>query len=161
MTPNDTTNSHTTRIIFGNDKNPQSQFIYTDLSILFPGYTFDRGKSSYRGEDPGEGGRVYAEPGMYEDVALLDVASMHPTSLEELKLFGTYYTSRFSMLKQARIDIKHKDYESAKKHFDGALEPYLTSDQDADDLAYALKIAINSVYGLTSASFDNPCRENS
>lgn len=159
LTPNDTTNSHTTRIIFGADKNPQSQFIYTDLSIIFPGYTFDRGKSSYRGEDPGEGGRVYAEPGMYTDVALLDVASMHPTSLEELKLFGPYYTSRFSMLKQARIDIKHKDYAAAKKHFDGALAPYLTSDQDADDLAYALKIAINSVYGLTSASFDNPCRD--
>lgn len=159
LTPNDTTNSHTTRIIFGTDKNPQSQFIYTDLSIIFPGYTFDRGKSSYRGEDPGEGGRVYAEPGMYTDVALLDVASMHPTSLEELKLFGPYYTSRFSMLKQARIDIKHKDYAAAKKHFDGALAPYLTSDQDADDLAYALKIAINSVYGLTSASFDNPCRD--
>lgn len=159
LTLNDTTNSHTTRIIFGADKHPQSQFVYTDLSVMFPGYRFDHGKSSYRGEEPGEGGRVYAEPGMYIDVALLDVASMHPTSLEELNLFGDYYTQRFSMIKRARIDIKHKDYEHAKKLFDGALAPYLTSEEDADDLAYALKIAINSVYGLTSASFDNPCRD--
>lgn len=159
LTPNDTTNSHTTRIIFGTDKHPQSQFIYTDLSTIFPGYTFDRGKSSYRGEDPGEGGRVYAEPGIYHDVALLDVASMHPTSLEQLNMFGDYYTSRFSMIKQARIHIKHKEYDIARQMFDGKLEPYLQTDEDADDLAYALKIAINSVYGLTSASFDNPCRD--
>ena len=159
LTPNDTTNSHTTRIIFGNDKHPQNQFIYTDLSTMFPGYTFDRGKSSYRGEDPGEGGRVYAEPGRYFDVALLDVASMHPTSLEQLKMFGEYYTSRFSMIKQARIHIKHKEYDIARQMFDGKLEPYLQTDEDADDLSYALKIAINSVYGLTSASFDNPCRD--
>lgn len=159
LTPNDTTNSHTTTIIFGNDKKPQSQFIYTDLSTIFPGYTFDRGKSSYRGEDPGEGGRVYAEPGMYQDVALLDVASMHPTSLEQLQLFGPVYTERFSQIKKARILIKHKDYDEAKTMFEGKLAPYLQSDQDADDLAYALKIAINSVYGLTSASFDNPCRD--
>ena len=159
LTPNDTTNSHTTRIIFGSDKHPQSQFIYTDLSTIFPGYTFDHGKSSYRGEDPGEGGRVYAEPGMYFNVALLDVASMHPTSLEQLQMFGPYYTERFSMLKRARILIKHKEYNEAKKMFDGKLEPYLTSDKDAKGLSYALKIAINSVYGLTSASFDNPCRD--
>ena len=159
LTPNDTTNSHTTRIIFGNDKHPQNQFIYTDLRTIFPGYTFDRGKSSYRGEDPGEGGRVYAEPGMYFDVALLDVASMHPTSLEQLKMFGEYYTSRFSMIKQARIHIKHKEYDIARQMFDGKLAPYLQTDEDADDLSYALKIAINSVYGLTSASFDNPCRD--
>ena len=36
------------------------------------------------GEEVGEGGYVYAEPGMYTNVALLDVASMHPTSIEEL-----------------------------------------------------------------------------
>lgn len=159
LTPNDTTNSHTTKIIFEGDRNPQSAFVYTDLSTIFPGYTFDHGKSSYRGEDPGEGGRVYAEPGMYTDVALLDVASMHPTSLEELNLFGDYYTSRFSMLKRARIDIKHHDYEHARAMFNGKLAKYLTSDEEAEDLANALKIAINSVYGLTSASFDNPCRD--
>ena len=158
LTPNDTTNTLTTTIIFGNEKKPQSQFVYTDLSEMFPGYTFDAGKSSYRGEDPGEGGYVYAEPGMYTDVALLDVASMHPTSIEQLNLFGPY-TKNFSDIKKARIAIKHKDYETAKKMFDGKLAKYLSDDEQADALAYALKIAINSVYGLTSAKFDNKCRD--
>lgn len=155
---NATTNMHTTRIIFGNNKKPQSSFIYTDLSEMFPGYTFDHGKSTYRGEETGEGGYVYSEPGIYENVALLDIASMHPTSIECLNLFGPY-TKNFSDIKQARIYIKHKDFDAAGKMFNGKLEKYLTSDEQAGALSYALKIAINSVYGLTSANFDNPFRD--
>ena len=44
--------------------------------------------------------------------------------------------------------------------FGGRLEPYLRDESTAKDLAQALKIAINSVYGLTSASFDNPFRDS-
>ena len=40
----------------------------------------------------------------------------------------------------------------------GALKPYLNEEQ-ADGLAQALKIVINSIYGLTSASFENPFRD--
>ena len=173
LTVNHTTNQHTTRIIFGDDPNPQIQFVYTDLSEMFPGYEFSEagiskerysgkivsGKSIYRGEDPGEGGRVYAQPGMYENVALLDIASMHPSSIENLNLFGDYYTKRFSDLKKIRILIKHKDYEAAAKLFDGKLERYLQDKDQAKALANALKIAINSVYGLTSARFDNKFRD--
>ena len=158
LSVNATTNQHTTRIIFGQDKKPQSQFVYTDLSEMFPGYTFDHGKSTYRGEETGEGGYVYSEPGIYEDVALLDIASLHPTSIENLNLFGPY-TQNFSAIKQARIYIKHKDFENAGKMFGGKLAKYLTSDEQADALSYALKIAINSVYGLTSANFENPFRD--
>ena len=159
LTVNDTTNQHTTRIIFGNDPNPQRKFVYTDLSEMFPGYKFENGKSSYRGEDPGEGGYVYSEPGMYGNVALLDIASMHPTSIENLNLFGPY-TEKFSEIKQARIYIKHHDYDSARKLMDGKLAKHLTgSEDDADALAYALKIAINSVYGLTSAKFPNKFKD--
>lgn len=158
LSVNATTNQHTTRIIFGSEKKPQSQFVYTDLSEMFPGYVFDKGKSTYRGEETGEGGYVYSEPGIYEDVALLDIASMHPTSIENLNLFGPY-TKNFSDIKQARIYIKHKDFESAGKMFGGKLAKYLTSDEQADALSYALKIAINSVYGLTSANFENPFRD--
>ena len=43
--------------------------------------------------------------------------------------------------------------------FCGRLEPYLRDESTAKYLAQALKIAINSVYGLTSASFDNPFRD--
>jgi hypothetical protein len=37
--------------------------------------------------------------------------------------------------------------------------PYLQDESGADKLAYALKIVINIVYGLTSAKFDNPFRD--
>ena len=158
LTVNATTNQHTTKIIFGNNKKPQSQFVYTDLSEMFPGYKFDNGVSTYRGEVTGEGGYVYSEPGMYEDVALLDIASMHPTSIEQLNLFGPY-TQNFSDIKRARILIKHREFDEAGKMFGGKLKRYLVDDEQADALAYALKIAINSVYGLTSANFDNPFRD--
>ena len=157
LTVNDSTNSHTQQIIFGDVKNPQGEFANVDLSKEFPGYTFDCGKSWYRGEEPGEGGYVYAEPGIYYNVALLDIASMHPTSLEVLNLFGPY-TKNFSALKQIRLYIKHGDFESAGAMFDGRLKKYLTNKEDAKNLSLALKIAINSVYGLTSASFANRCK---
>ena len=155
---NATTNMHTTRIIFGAEKKPQSQFVYTDLSEMFPGYKYDHGKSTYRGEETGEGGYVYSEPGMYSNVALLDIASMHPTSIECLNLFGPY-TKNFSDIKQARIYIKHKDFEAAGNLFGGKLSKYLTDGKQAKALSYALKIAINSVYGLTSATFENPFKD--
>lgn len=158
LTYNDTTNKHTTRIIFGNEKNTQKYLEYTDLSETFPGYIFENGKSTYWGEEVGEGGYVYAEPGMYWTVALLDIASMHPTSIEQLNLFGPF-TKRFSEIKQARVFIKHKDFDSAKHILDGKLAEYLDDPGIAKDLSNALKIAINSVYGLTSAKFDNPFRD--
>lgn len=154
LTVNHTTQNHTGRIIFGNDRAPQDKFNYTDLSELFPGYEYDLGKSHYRGELVGEGGYVYAEPGMYENVAVLDVESMHPTSIEVLNLFGPY-TKNYSELKQARIAIKHKKYDEAKKMLGGKLEKYLSDPKDAESLSYALKIVINIVYGLTSAKFTN------
>jgi hypothetical protein len=163
LTVNDTTQRHVAKIIFGNDKNPQQYFVYTDLSEQFTGYTFDAGKSSYRGEDPGEGGYVYAEPGIYEQVAVVDVASMHPTSIEILNLFGKY-TERFSELKRARLAIKHNDYPAARTLLDGRLGKYLADSEGSTSrvqaLAYSLKIAINIVYGLTSAKFANPFRDN-
>lgn len=158
LTVNDTTQRHTAKIIFGDDKNPQKHFVYTDLSKEFPGYKFDQGKSSYRGEEPGEGGYVYAEPGIYENVALLDIASMHPATIEKLNLFGKY-TQNFSELKKARIHIKRGDFKSAREMMDGKLAPYLEDEEHAEKLAYALKIVVNTVYGLTSAKFDNPFRD--
>lgn len=156
LTINDTTRMHTTKIIFGDEKKPD--LVYTDLSQMFPGYKFEFGKSSYWGEDPGEGGYVYAEPGMYTDVALLDIASMHPSSIEALNMFGSY-TSRFSDIKNARIFIKHKDFDKAGELLNGAFKPYLKDKSKAKALAQALKIIINSVYGYTTATFDNPFKD--
>src|SRR5699024_12364260 len=38
---NSSTQAHTARIIFGRERNPQKSFVYTDLSEMFPGYTFN------------------------------------------------------------------------------------------------------------------------
>lgn len=155
---NDTTQMHTAKILFGNDKRPQDKFIYTDLSDTFPGYVYDCGKSSYKDEDPSEGGYVYAEPGMYTNVAVLDVASMHPTSLIQMNMFGPY-TKNYKDLLNARIFIKHKDYDTAATLLGGVLAKYLTNTESSKELSYALKIILNCVYGYTSASFENKFRD--
>lgn len=161
LTVNETTQRHTARIIFGNDRNPQASFLYTDLAEEFPGYTFDpmrKPASDYKGKDPSEGGYVDAEPGMYYDVAVYDVASMHPSSIVKLNLFGQY-TPKFKELLDVRVAIKRKKFDDAKQMLDGRLAPYLQDVAAAEQLSYALKIVINIVYGLTSAKFDNPFRD--
>ena len=158
LTPNDTTQMHTAKIIFGNDKKPQDKFVYTDLREEFPGYIYENGKSTYRDEETGEGGYVYAEPGMYTNVAVLDIASMHPTSLVNMNMFGPY-TKNFKELLDARLLIKHKEYNKAKKMLGGILENHLTNEEDSGALSYALKIVINIVYGLTSAKFENKFKD--
>ena len=149
---NATTNNHTQQIIFGGNRKPP--FVHTDLSKQFPGYEYSFGKSTYKGIDVGEGGLVRAKPGFYRNVALLDVASMHPTSLVELECFGEY-TVRVRDLLRARLAVKHHDHETAGTLLGGALAPFLGDDDEA--LAFALKIAINSVYGLTAAKFPTRC----
>ena len=151
---NSSTNQLTQQIIFGNDRKPP--FVHTDLSEQFPGYKYENGKSTYRGEEVGEGGWVYAEPGYYTNVALLDVASMHPHSLIALKCFGEKYTARFEDIVKGRMAVKHHDVEAAKRYL-GEDAGALIGQNDAA-LAFALKIAINSVYGLTAAKF--PTRAN-
>lgn len=196
MTVNDTTNSLTTKIIFGSNRKPQDQFNWRNLaepvkyldpatmdflkkaapemmaqthgdakSLLpyFPGYEFKNGVSTYRGEEVGEGGYVYAEPGMYGNVALLDVASMHPHSAIAEVLFGPVFTTRFKEIVDGRVTIKHEDWEAVNLMLDGKLTPYVqkvkNGEMTSKQLANALKTAINSVYGLTSASFDNAFRD--
>ena len=151
---NSSTNQLTQQIIFGNDRKPP--FVHTDLSEQFPGYKYENGKSTYRGEEVGEGGWVYAEPGYHTNVALLDVASMHPHSLIALKCFGEKYTARFQDIVKGRMAVKHHDVEAAKRYL-GEDAGALIGQNDAA-LAFALKIAINSVYGLTAAKF--PTRAN-
>lgn len=181
MTVNDTTNTLTTRVIFGKEKHPK--LVYTDLATgeqdtltevepdilvgkniinAFPGYEWVKGEDGrmhnmFRGTDLGMGGYVYAEPNMYYNVALLDVASLHPHSAVAMNYFGEY-TKHFNDLMEVRIHVKHGEYDKAKELFGGKLSKYLDDPAQAKALAQALKIAINSVYGLTSATFDNPFR---
>ncbi len=252
LTVNDTTNQHSTRIIFGKDKHPQWQFNYRELWKPVPGEKYDEMREKYGADydfrvwdaegnpqfrsyipgeklpvgwsilpfwpnyvwtgsksywltdrldavrcrsdvgylrdilglqlaenkqaaaenrrprifikELGEGGNVYSEPGMYGDVGLDDIASMHPSSAIIERLFGKY-TQTFADLKTARVDIKHHDVEALKTVLGGKLVPFAqkiadgTSDYTWDDLAQALKIVINSVYGLTSAKFENPFKD--
>lgn len=109
-------------------------------------------------EEIGEGGRVYAVPGIWRNVTTFDVASMHPSSIIAENGFGKY-TDGFKQLLDIRIAIKHKDFEKAKTMLDGRLAKYLNDPGQAKALSQALKIAINSVYGLTAASFDNKFRD--
>lgn len=153
MDVNRTTNTLTQQIIFGDDRNPP--FNHVDLQETFPGYEFSFGKSTYKGVEVGEGGYVYSEPGEYHDVALLDIASMHPHSAIALNVWGDEYTKRFKELVDGRIFVKHHDSEKAVVVLNGALKPYLGDEESEDKLAAALKIPINSVYGLTAASFPN------
>jgi len=83
---------------------------------------------------------------------------MHPHSIMAERLFGEY-TDVFEELVQARVFIKCKDFESAGKLFGGKLKKYLDDPTVAKNLAQALKIAINSVYGLTAAKFSNAFRD--
>ena len=196
MSVNDTTNTLTTKFIFGNNKNPQNEFHYRNLaepvldldedtyqflaeacpemmsqthgeagSLLpyFPGYRYENGVSIYRGEEVGEGGYVYAEPGTYGNVALLDITSMHPHSTIAEVLFGVRYTKAFRDIVEGRVSIKHKAWDEVNHMLDGKLTPYIQKvidgEMTAKDLANALKTAINSVYGLTSAKFDNAFRD--
>lgn len=194
MSVNTTTRNHAGRIIFGKERNPQQKFVYTDLSETFPGYKFDKfapegQKSTYLDEFVGEGGYVYAEPGIYSNVVCLDVASMHPTSIEELRAFGPY-TVVYSSIKEVRLAIKHARvaiskflktnddtwlheadaaFNEAKQLFQGKLRPHIEAIEAVKDLAArakqaktleeALKLVINSVYGYTSAKFENLFRD--
>lgn len=196
LTVNDTTNTLTTRIIFGSNRKPQSEFNYRNLaepvydldeetyqflaeacpemmsqthgeagSLLpyFPGYKYENGKSTYRGEEVGEGGFAEGLPGMYGNVALLDIASMHPHSAIAEVLFGVKYTRAFRDIVEGRVSIKHKAWDEVNHMLDGKLTKHIQKvidgEMTAKELANALKTAINSVYGLTSANFDNPFRD--
>lgn len=175
MTVNDTTNSLTTKLIVGNDPNPQRKFVYTDLSTIYPGYEFNefgidkskykegvkivQGKSIYKGKDPGEGGYAIGYPGVYTNAALLDVESMHPTSIVVLNIFGDEYTLNYSNIKDARLGIKHGDYEAVRRALPKELHKYLDDEDKIEELSTALKTPINSAYGLTSAKFPNKLRD--
>lgn len=187
LTVNDKDRLHAAKIIFGDNKKPHDEFPAQDLAREFPGYEYNAfgidsaryrigadgkpvctsRKSIFMGDDPSEGGYVYTEPGIYHNVALLDIASLHPTTIDVLNLFGPY-TDKFRELKACRIAVKHKEWDKARSYLNGGLVPFLEGiekkdddyqQQMSDDLSYALKIIINSIYGYTSAGFDSPFKD--
>lgn len=160
---NDTTNEHSKRIVFGSNKHPQSEFIYPNLAETFPGYEFKDGVSTYLGDVIGEGGWARGVPGIWYNVMLDDIESMHPSTIEALNLFGDKYTKRYSDLKRARLLIKHGDYDALSDVLDGALVEFIpllkSGEIKAKSLSNALKTVLNSAYGLTAAKFENEFRD--
>ena len=100
---------------------------------------------------------------MYGNVALLDISSMHPHSAIAEVLFGVKFTRAFRDIVEGRVSIKHEAWDIVNTMLDGKLTPYIQKVIDGEmtskQLADALKTAINSVYGLTSASFENAFRD--
>lgn len=186
LTVNSTTRKHTERILFGMEREPQKRFVYTDLSKDFPGYKFDEyakgDKSFYKGVAVGEGGYVFGKPGMWRRVAVLDVASMHPTSIIQMNVFGPY-TEKFKEMYEARLGIKRAHGLLKKERFDEAAEVLAetkrmfggnltlhieavekvsdvsTKIKELKTLEQALKLVLNSVYGYTAATFPNPFKD--
>lgn len=176
-----TNRQHITKILVGDDKNPNH--VYTDLATgkmynsdgslsdfdpgcinAFPGYEYKwvetkpgvRKKCNmYRGTDVGRGGYVYAQEGIWYNVALLDVNSMHPESYIRLHKIGEN-TKIYEEIRDARIAVKEHDFERASKMLGGKLAKYLTNEEDADNLQAALKLVLNSTYGIAAATFENP-----
>lgn len=172
LTPNATNRQIILKLLVGNEKHPE--LVYTDLKTgvrsdgtkmpyCFPDYEYVKGEDGrYHnmmwGTDLGFGGYVYAEPGMYSNVALLDVNNMHGESIGLLNKLADN-TQNYRDLRQARIAIKHKEYDKLANMFDGKFMKYITSDEEADNLQTALKLVLNSTYGIIAATFDNPIRD--
>ena len=187
MTPNDTTNSLTAKIVFGDIKHPQLN--YTDLKTgeqtnpiqgghkdmyiqAFPDYEFVKEidpkhglvikKNMFHGTDLGFGGLVISNPGMYGNVALLDVSSMHPHSIQAMDAFGEF-TKNYYRIVEIRLMIKHGEFDKVRSEFGGKLAKYIDDKELLPYLADALKTAINAAYGVTFERGDNknnPFKDN-
>lgn len=151
LSVNSKTQSHAEAFLTDGNNDLKANLEYTDLSEIFEGYKFGFGKSEYRGINPSEGGYVYSKPGIHRNVGLFDVVSMHPNSAVNLNYFGKY-TERLRQLIRARVAVKEHNFDEAATYFNGALKPYLT-EETYKDLAFALKIIINIIYGMTSAPY--------
>jgi hypothetical protein len=88
---------------------------------------------------------------------------MHPHSAIAECVFGPRFTRRFRELILGRVAIKHEDWDKLNTLLDGKLTSYVVKVKNGEltskQLSNALKTAINSVYGLTAANFDNPFRD--
>lgn len=181
LTVNHSNNDHSKAIIFGEDKNPS--LVYTDLKTgeqfydglpyestatpgiinSFPDYEWVKGEDGkmhnmMRGVDLSKGGWVTVRTGAWPNVVLIDVESLHPTSMRQLDIFGPY-NKKFCDIVDLRLEIKHGNYERLSTMFDGKLMKYVEDKEKLKGVKQALKMVINPVYGLTSAQFKNPFRD--
>ncbi len=137
---------------FRQEKHPH--LVYTDLGEECSPDTrsTNAAESTYKGVEVGEGGYVYAEPGIHRDVALLDVASLHPSPLSNSICSAVHVA--LSEIKMARIAVKHGDGIRCPESSWGALTVHTWDRKKSSQPT--CKIAINSVYGLTAVSSTIP-----
>lgn len=172
-TPMDSTNSLTTKIITKGRR--PVPFVYTDLHTgistdgtfkennKFERYEFIDGKNIYHADDGdidvGFGGWNYGKPGVYRRVKTFDISQEHPSSAYEMRIFGDM-SDNFKEMIDLSVILKHKDFEAASKMMGGKLMKYLDNPAGVKELRSAIKLANNSVYGLTSAKFPNALRDD-
>lgn len=129
----------------------------------FPEYEYridemGNGHNWYRGIEIGKGGYIVSNPGIYVNVALLDIQSMHPSSIIALNYFGDK-TKEYAKILRIRLLIKHKQFEEAKKLLPPEVGNLLDDPAMAKALSDAYKIFLNSSYGVTYTKHLNPFRD--
>lgn len=130
---------------------------------VIPGETnitgrFINGNTSY---DINRGGENKTVPGKHTNVVSLDVDSMYVTTFINTHYFGDF-TERIKQLRDVRLALKRKDLPEVNRLYKEFGE-FITNEHIDFKLASdMLKLCLNSLYGLSSASFDNfmKLREN-
>lgn len=100
------------------------------------------------------GGENKTTPGKYTNVVSLDVDSMYVTSFINTRYFGDF-TDRIKQLRDVRLALKRKILPEVHRLYKEFGE-FITNEHIDFKLASdMLKLCLNSLYGLSSASFDN------
>lgn len=100
------------------------------------------------------GGENKTVAGKYTNVVSLDVDSMYVTTFINTHYFGDF-TERIKQLRDVRLALKRKDLPEVHRLYKEFGE-FITNEHIDFKLASdMLKLCLNSLYGLSSASFDN------
>ena len=123
---------------------------------VIPGETnitgrFINGNTSY---DINRGGENKCTPGYYENVVSLDVDSMYVTTFINTGYFGDF-TDKIRKLRDVRLALKRKNLNDVFKTYKEFGEFIVNEKIDFKLASDMLKLCLNSLYGLSSANFDN------
>ena len=100
------------------------------------------------------GGENKTVAGKHTNVVSLDVDSMYVTTFVNIRYFGDF-TERIKQLRDVRLALKRKDLPEVHRLYKEFGE-FITNEHIDFKLASdMLKLCLNSLYGLSSASFDN------
>lgn len=100
------------------------------------------------------GGENKCRPGYYENVVSLDVDSMYVTTFINTGYFGDF-TDKIRKLRDVRLALKRKNLNDVFKTYKEFGEFIVNEKIDFKLASDMLKLCLNSLYGLSSANFDN------